>query len=72
MGEEGGNSVKVRIDEDLCTGCGLCEDTCPEVFELDLDEDVAKVIVDEVPEEYEQDCQDAAESCPVGCIEVID
>jgi len=63
--------VKVRVDEDLCTGCGLCEDTCPEVFEVDLDEDVAKVIVDEVPEEYEDDCQEAVDGCPVECIEVV-
>jgi len=31
---------KVWIDEDACTGCGLCEDTCPEVFEIN---DVAVV-----------------------------
>ncbi len=32
--------TKVWIDEDVGTGCGICEDTCSEVFELD---DVAKV-----------------------------
>ncbi|MBE0478404.1 4Fe-4S binding protein, partial [Candidatus Aerophobetes bacterium] len=28
---------EVWIDEDACTGCGLCEDTCPEVFEMEDD-----------------------------------
>lgn len=26
--------MKAVVDKDLCTGCGLCEDTCPEVFEM--------------------------------------
>ncbi len=57
--------MKVKI-EDTCTACGLCADTCPEVFELG--EDMAQVIVDEVPEEYEDAVQEAAEECPVEAI----
>ena len=57
--------MKVKI-EDTCTACGLCVDTCPEVFELG--EDMAQVIVDEVPEEYEDAVQEAAEECPVEAI----
>ena len=57
--------MKVKI-EDACTACGLCADTCPEVFELG--EDMAQVIVDEVPEEYEDAVQEAAEECPVEAI----
>jgi len=55
----------VRI-EDTCTACGLCVDTCPEVF--DLGEDMAQVIVDEIPEEHEDAVQEAAEECPVEAI----
>ncbi|HUU18267.1 MAG TPA: ferredoxin [Sedimentisphaerales bacterium] len=55
----------VRI-EDTCTACGLCVDTCPEVFKLG--EDMAQVIVDEVPEEHEDAVQEAAEECPVEAI----
>lgn len=29
-GQEGAYSVKIRIDEQRCTGCGLCEAFCPE------------------------------------------
>lgn len=62
--------MKVKIDQDICTGDAICVDLCPDVFEMDGD--VAKVIVDEVPEEFEDACRDAAESCPEGCIEIIE
>ena len=26
--------MKAKVDPDLCTGCALCEDVCPEVFEM--------------------------------------
>lgn len=55
----------VRI-EDTCTACGLCVDTCPDVF--DMGDEMAKVIVDEVPEEFEEDVQQAADECPVEAI----
>ena len=50
--------MKVRI-EDTCTSCGLCVDTCPEVF--DLGSDMAEVIIDEVPAESEEAAQQAAD-----------
>ena len=60
--------MRASVDEDLCTGCGLCEDTCPEVFEMDGE--VAKVIVDDVPAAAEDTCREAAESCPVEAIAI--
>jgi ferredoxin len=60
-------AMKVRI-EDTCTACGLCVDTCPEVF--DMGDDMAQVIVDEVPAEYEDAVQQAADECPVEAIVV--
>ena len=52
--------------EDSCTACGLCVDTCPEVFEMG--EDVAMVIGDEVLPEFEEAVQQAADECPVEAI----
>jgi ferredoxin len=59
--------MKARI-EDSCTACGLCVDTCPEVFEMG--DDMAQVIVDEVPSELEEAVQQAADECPVEAIVV--
>ena len=57
--------MKVRI-EDTCTSCGLCCDTCPEVFEMGSDK--AQVKVEEVPAEHEDAVQQAADECPVEAI----
>ncbi len=60
--------MKVRI-EDNCTACGLCVDTCPDVFSMGSD--IAEVIVDTVPPEFEDAVQQAADECPVEAIVVL-
>ena len=57
--------MKVRI-EDTCTSCGLCVDSCPEVFQMG--QDMAEVIVDEVTAEFEEAVQQATDECPVEAI----
>ncbi len=57
--------MKVRV-EDTCTACGLCVDTCPEVFEMG--DEIAEVTVDEVPAEHEEAVQQAADECPAEAI----
>ena len=56
---------KVWVDEDACTGCGLCEDTCPEVFEVD---DVASVQKDAKLADFEDEIKEAVEDCPTEAI----
>lgn len=60
--------MKVTVDKELCTGCGLCADSCPDVFELK--DDFATVKVDEVPPGAEECVQQAAEDCPASAIKV--
>jgi len=60
--------MKVVIDEDLCTGCGLCADNCPQVFELS--DDVAQVIAEQVPADAEDSTRDSADDCPVEAISI--
>jgi ferredoxin len=62
------NTMKAIVDEDACTGCGLCEETCPEVFEME--DGLAKVKVDPVPADQEETCREAADGCPVEAIAV--
>ncbi len=58
------------VDVNTCTGCGLCADICPEIFEIKSD--VATVKVSPVPEKAETTCREAAESCPVEAISLKD
>ncbi|MDI6640722.1 MAG: ferredoxin [Elusimicrobiota bacterium] len=60
--------MKVSVDKETCTGCGLCSDSCPEVFELK--EDIAVAKVESVPAELESKVKEAAENCPVEAIKI--
>jgi ferredoxin len=57
--------MKVRI-EDTCTACGLCVDTCPDVFRMGSD--VAEAAAETVDAEFEEAVQQAADECPVEAI----
>lgn len=59
--------MKAIVDRDTCTGCGLCPETCPRVFELD-DDGLAKVNADPVPPDAEDSAREAADGCPVEAI----
>jgi ferredoxin len=61
--------MKAIVDRDLCIGCGLCADACPEVFEMD-DENKAQAKVNPVPPEVEGSCREAADQCPVTAINI--
>jgi ferredoxin len=60
--------MKAILDQDTCTGCTLCTQTCSEVFEMEGDKAVVKA--DPVPEEYQDSCRDAAQGCPVDAITI--
>jgi ferredoxin len=60
--------MKASIDPDLCSGCELCVQTCPEVFEMQGD--VAVVKVDPIPDELQASAQEATDDCPVEAIKI--
>ena len=57
---------KVSVDSAACVGCGLCEQSCPEVFEIQSD-GIAHVKSDTCAE---HNVKEIAEQCPVSCIKV--
>ena len=58
--------MTVYIEADECIGCGTCEETCPEVFKLNVDTEIAEVIM---PEGGPGDLiQEAIDNCPASCI----
>ena len=58
--------MKARVDPDICIGCTLCTQTCPEVFRMEGDKAVAFIAV--VPPGTEGTCKQAQEECPVNAI----
>jgi ferredoxin len=74
--------LRVWIDQDLCTGDGLCVQYAPEVFEFDVDGLAyvkneagellaAKRAVAPVPPRLRLDVIDSAKECPGDCIHVV-
>jgi ferredoxin len=73
--------MRVWIDQDLCTGDGLCVDHCPEVFVL-LEDGISYVHYNDwtgndpgqyeglltLPDRHESAVIAAAEDCPGECI----
>jgi ferredoxin len=63
------DEMKVRVDEDSCVGDETCVSLCPEIFEMNGE--VAKAKMEEVPENLQASCREAADACPVEAI-IID
>ena len=53
---------------DRCIGCGLCTNTCPEVFDMKDDGVAAAVHAPEGNEEITR-AREAQQNCPVDAIE---
>lgn len=75
------DALEVWIDQDLCTGDGICVQYAPEVFELDIDglayvkgpdDELRQQPGDTapVPLTLLQDVADSAKDCPGDCIHV--
>lgn len=73
----------VKVDQDLCTGDGLCVQYAPEVFEFDVDGLAyvkganGELLLDagaqvRVPAEAIARVIDSATECPGDCIHVVD
>ena len=76
------DDLQVSVDQDLCTGDGLCVQYAPDVFEFDIDGlayvkdhsgelQVAPQARVDVPARLRLDVIDAALECPGDCIHVV-
>jgi ferredoxin len=61
--------MKVEVDASACTGCAVCTDLVPEVFELS-DDNISVVKTPDVPAELADKVREAVDSCPVTCISI--
>jgi ferredoxin len=80
--QPGAEELQVWVDQDLCTGDGLCVQYAPEVFEFDVDGlAYVKDATGElrlapgsrvgVPVQLRLEVIDAARECPGDCIHVL-
>jgi ferredoxin len=79
----GSRDVAVRVDQDMCTGDGLCVQLAPDIFEFDIDglayvRDTdgellaAPGATRQVPSHLVLDVVQSARECPGDCIYVVD
>ena len=75
-------AIQVWVDQELCTGDGLCVQYAPDVFEFDVDglayvkDHSGELLLapgsrTDVPEHLRLDVIDAAKECPGDCIHVL-
>ena len=69
--------MEVKVNKDVCIGCGACTAIAQNIFEIG-DDGLAETInpekkeekIKSVPDNEKDDVLDAAEGCPVGAIEI--
>ena len=58
---------KIIVDQELCIGCGVCANLCPDVFEI---QDNGKAETTNKDNCENRDCEDVVNNCPVGAIKI--
>jgi ferredoxin len=64
--------MKVIIDELRCDAHGVCVSACPEVFALDDDDDVVRVLNEHPDEALRESLLQATLGCPKAAITIED
>ncbi len=59
--------MNLKVDKDVCIGCGACQAIAPDVFEID-DDGLAKCKLESIETEVMDDALDAKDGCPVNAI----
>ena len=55
--------MRVEVDRDLCESNAVCVGIAPDIFDLG-DDDLARVLVDEVPPDRADEVREAVGLCP--------
>lgn len=57
----------IKVNEDVCIGCGACQALVSEVFDIN-DSGFAYVKKDADIDKYKEEVKDAIDNCPTGAI----
>lgn len=60
----------IGVNFDECIGCGVCMQVCPEVFGLDEESGKVVLLDFEGADDNIDLAREAADSCPIGCVNV--
>ena len=60
--------MKIKLDKDLCIGCGLCEENLPEIFSTG--DYTAELKNEEAGEELRTRLEETVEDCPAEAISI--
>ena len=67
--------AKIKLERELCIGCGSCAALCPKYFEMS-DDGKSHIVgsnkqeIEEIEVEKVECAESAVETCPVQCIHV--
>lgn len=62
---------KIKVNSDMCIGCGSCTGICPEVFKMnDNGTATADENMDNLDDNIKENVIDAKEACPVSAISI--
>jgi ferredoxin len=63
--------LKVVVDYDLCEANARCMEVCPEVFQVD-DDDNLNVLIESPPESLREKLKEAERVCPRQAITIVE
>jgi ferredoxin len=69
--EEDGMALKVVVDYDLCEANARCMEVCPEVFQVD-DDDNLNILIEFPGEELRDKLKEAERVCPRQAITIVE
>lgn len=63
--------MKVKVNKELCIGCGVCEGVDEELFKIG-DDGLSNAVAEVVPEGKEDNAKEAMDACPTDAIEEVE
>jgi len=63
--------LKVVVDYDLCEANARCMEVCPEVFQVD-DDDNLNILIESPPESLREKLKEAERVCPRQAITIVE
>lgn len=64
--------MRITVEERGCLRYGMCVLEAPEVFALEDDDEIARVLVDPVPERLAEQASTAVDACPMQALMIVE